>query len=352
MSFIKNKALGLFVKTNGFLSKQLFGGNGIVLMFHRVRPQELMSKFEQNRRWEITPEKLENIIQFFKRNNCQIISAHQISDYVNSPNNKPFVVFTFDDGYSDNLEYAYPIFKKYNVPFTIFVTTSYVQGRRYPYEFLIENYLNDGCNFSFNYKNTEYTYKDLNENQKSKVFSQIYKIVKENNNNIDLDCTLQTLFGDYLNTNYKTIKIIEPQTICSLRNDAVVSFGLHTENHYVLSQLTYPAQLNEINNSLDYLKSLNVDIHSTMAYPYGGENDINGDTLKIIESAKIKNCFTTWPGNVSKNIPPNLYPRYCVDSKTDEQELTYLLNGIRHFSYNGFSRKTVMGRRFVYCDDD
>ena len=41
---------------------------------------------------------------------------------------KPFVCFTFDDGYRDNLEYAYPIFKRHNLPFAIYVPTDYADG--------------------------------------------------------------------------------------------------------------------------------------------------------------------------------------------------------------------------------
>jgi len=347
MSFIKNKMLGFFVKTNGLFSKQLFGGKGLALMFHRVRPQNIMSKFEQNRKWEITPEKLESILLFFLKNKFEIIPAHQVENYMNYQKNRPFVVFTFDDGYSDNIEFAYPIFKKYNVPFSIFLTTAYIQGTCYPYEFLIENFISDVKHFSFNFENKEFTFKNLNDNDKSKVFNQIYKIVKENNNGKNIDRIQELIFGNYLQENYKTIKIIEPQTIRDLSNDTIVTFGLHTENHYVMSQLTYQEQMNEIHDSMDYLRKLQVDIHSTMAYPYGGRNDINADTLQIMNVTDIKYCYTTWPGNIFSNTYENLYPRYCVDSETTEQELTYLINGIRHFSYNGFSKKTEIEKQFV-----
>jgi peptidoglycan/xylan/chitin deacetylase (PgdA/CDA1 family) len=38
------------------------------------------------------------------------------------------VVFTLDDGYADNFINAYPIFKKYNIPFCIYVCKKYVTG--------------------------------------------------------------------------------------------------------------------------------------------------------------------------------------------------------------------------------
>ena len=83
MSFLKNKALGFFVKTNGFFSNLLFSGRGIVLMFHRVRPANLMSSFEQNRKWEITPEHLEQIIVFFLKEKLNIIASTEIEYYFN-----------------------------------------------------------------------------------------------------------------------------------------------------------------------------------------------------------------------------------------------------------------------------
>src|SRR6185312_3509232 len=41
---------------------------------------------------------------------------------------KPFVVFTFDDGYRDNLRYALPILRHHGCPFTLYVPTALVDG--------------------------------------------------------------------------------------------------------------------------------------------------------------------------------------------------------------------------------
>ncbi|MDD3876102.1 MAG: polysaccharide deacetylase family protein [Bacteroidales bacterium] len=338
MSFITDKSLGFFVKTRGYFSKYFFGGKGLALMFHRVRPEKLMSVFEQNRKWEITPEHLENVIKFFQKKNFSIIRADEIYTYLKSGKKEPFVIFTFDDGYLDNIEYAYPVFRKYKVPFTIFITTSYVKGSHYPWEFLIEYTLLNNSSFSFKYLNKEFSFNNLSLKDRSQAFSQIYSIIKIKNNPKMLHDTLLSIFNELPNINYKTINIIDPNTIKSLATDEIINFDIHSENHYVFSQLSKEEQVSDIKNAGIYLFELTGKNSKTMAYPYGGPKDINADTIKAVQKTKLDLCFTTWPANITTDFNKFLIPRYTIEMKTDEQELNYLINGIRHFSYNGFKR--------------
>ena len=41
---------------------------------------------------------------------------------------RKFVCFTLDDGYLDNYLNAYPVFKKYGAPFTVYVNTGMPDG--------------------------------------------------------------------------------------------------------------------------------------------------------------------------------------------------------------------------------
>ncbi len=67
----------------------------------------------------------------FVRERCTPISIDQLREFVRgAPLPKNPVLVTFDDGYRDNHDVAFPLLKKHGIPGVFFVATSYVTERR------------------------------------------------------------------------------------------------------------------------------------------------------------------------------------------------------------------------------
>lgn len=98
---------------------------------HRVTNE--VSNNPLYRPYEVTPNVLESLILEYRDRGFHFISMDELMTLVEKKHSFPYVrqknvVFTIDDGYADNYENAYPIFKKYNIPFCIFVCKQYVTG--------------------------------------------------------------------------------------------------------------------------------------------------------------------------------------------------------------------------------
>ena len=100
---------------------------GRILMLHRVVEQRSEG---ENRELEITPEFLRRTIETYRQQGYQLVSIDEAFDIISKEHTKhPFVCLTFDDGYQDNYDIAYPILKQMEVPFAIYVTTGFIDNR-------------------------------------------------------------------------------------------------------------------------------------------------------------------------------------------------------------------------------
>lgn len=100
---------------------------GRILMLHRVVEQRSEG---ENRELEITPEFLRRTIETYHQQGYQFVSIDEAFDIISKGHTKhPFVCLTFDDGYQDNYDIAYPILKQMEVPFAIYVTTGFIDNR-------------------------------------------------------------------------------------------------------------------------------------------------------------------------------------------------------------------------------
>ena len=70
---------------------------------------------------------LEGVIRHFIANRTDIVPLDEVVRRLEGASEKPFVSFTFDDGFKDNLTTVLPIFARYDLPFTVFVTTCFIE---------------------------------------------------------------------------------------------------------------------------------------------------------------------------------------------------------------------------------
>ena len=101
---------------------------GEVWQLHRVTDKQSVQ--ERMRPYEITPKRLETLIEEYHDKGYEFVSIVKVTERMKGKKGKKFVAITLDDGYADNYEIAYPIFKKHNIPFCIYVCRGMVTGER------------------------------------------------------------------------------------------------------------------------------------------------------------------------------------------------------------------------------
>ena len=108
-----------------------FSGFATIFMLHRVSPLG-EGGIQPNENMKVTPEFLEKFIIDMRADGYSFISINRLHEIIlNREIVFKQIVITLDDGYKDNFNIAYPIFKKYDVPFTVYITSSFPNGSAY-----------------------------------------------------------------------------------------------------------------------------------------------------------------------------------------------------------------------------
>jgi len=103
---------------------------GRILMLHRV--VEHRSDDPAQRELEVTPDFLEQTILDYRQKGYTFISIDELSSLLTthySLSTKKNICLTFDDGYQDNYDIAYPLLKRLEIPFAVYVTTGFIDNR-------------------------------------------------------------------------------------------------------------------------------------------------------------------------------------------------------------------------------
>ena len=104
---------------------------------------------------------LKTQLKYIQDEGYATLTLSELKDYIlnNSPIPKKSILITFDDGYMDNYDNAFPILKDFNMVATIFCITSNLDGSYY----LSKDAINEMSNYGIDIESHTVNHPHLNE---------------------------------------------------------------------------------------------------------------------------------------------------------------------------------------------
>ncbi len=151
---MKNSSL---VRILGKITQPFYGGSGHILMFHRVCNSNTIYQIPGQQSIEVSIEHFTGILDYFEKHGYTFLSLDDLAkDLLQGNIKKPFVVFTFDDGYIDNLEIAFPILKNRNIPFAIYVAPSFPDQKAVLWRYILQDAVRNKNSLNFSISGIHY----------------------------------------------------------------------------------------------------------------------------------------------------------------------------------------------------
>lgn len=107
--------------------RRLHAGRIVVLTFHRVRPDGEPAAARSMRNLEVSVADFRRLLAWMRGSYEPVVLADWIARA--APPARASFAITFDDGWADNHEHAFPVLRELGLPATIFLATGAVEDR-------------------------------------------------------------------------------------------------------------------------------------------------------------------------------------------------------------------------------
>lgn len=305
------------VRPIGMLADLLMGQRGCLMTFHRGAPAKLWEQLP-NRDFYLDTNFLDEFLSYLKKRAWDVVTIEEATRRAKTGRGR-FVNFSIDDCYRDTYEEVMPLFRRHNVPLTLFVTTGIPDGTLSLWaagleDTLLNNdsvMLEDGAisvpDFAAK-KSAFYRIADSWDGpQAATRYAAFCRI-----NGIDMDAMhwKHAITWDMLE---------------ELRHDPLVEIGGHTVTHARISSLSPEGALFELQGCRDRLiDKLGVPARH-FAFPYGRSGDCGARDFAIARTVGYASASTTSKGLVLQGQDPYSLPR-CTINGADRSVATMELH--------------------------
>ncbi len=242
------------------------------------------------------------------------------------------VAVTFDDGFHNNYQVAFPLLKRYWVPATIFVATQYIGGRPLIWPEALASTLALAKERVVSIDGQPYPLATSGE------MTQAYKACTRRFKALHLeaiDAEIRAL-GQQLHISprdiedsavYPQFRLLDWPDIDEMLGSSLVEIGSHTVTHRRLSQLSPDEALRELRDSRDCIEQRTGRVRH-LAYPFGGRpGDFTDAHMAMAKECGYEAAVACSPGPVVTGSEIYALPRVSINANTGKEAFRYLLHG-------------------------
>jgi peptidoglycan/xylan/chitin deacetylase (PgdA/CDA1 family) len=280
-------------------------GTTLILCYHRVAAGADNAFFLC-----VHPERFQAHLEQLSR-----IAQPSTLDDLGEPCSRPRVAVTFDDGYGDNLWNALPVAEKVGFPITIFVTSSQVDGT--------DGYWWDRMAALLRRRPTgiDHAQLDIAGNPTTVRLGAGLVADCDALRRVFLPLPLSEIerlladIGDRWNVASSAPPDALPLTsgeLEKLASSDCVRIGAHTTDHARLSGRVADEQFATIAGSKQRLETMLGREVPHFAYPFGGAQDFDDNSVQQVRTAGFQTACTTEPGLATTSSDPFRLPRRLV----------------------------------------
>ena len=273
----------------------------LVLNYHRIGNSE-DDLFDPGV-FSATAEQFNEQISYLKRDGFLVTLEEALSFVTGATKEKTRrcrVLITFDDGYLDNYQIAYPILRSHGAQGVFFLVTSMVGSCQIPWWDYIAYLMKTARKRRFSLSYPSDLVVDINRNGFPESLRAILRLYKRPENS-DSERFIRELAeksegGELPRISRRFLNWDEAREM----NKGGMEIGSHSHSHHVLSQLEPNRQYEELSKSREILKEQLGAEGDVLAYPVGIRSSFTRQTETLARDAGYRAAFSFYGGT---NIP-------------------------------------------------
>jgi len=333
----------LYFSAAHMLMRPFVAGVGAILTLHHVRPPRL-DRFQPNRLLEVRPSFLEDVIRYLRRCRLDLVSLDEMHRRLTQRQfGRRFVCITIDDGYRDTLNWAYPILKKHQAPFCVYIPTSFPDRLGELWWLALEAVVARNKRISLLIDGEEQSFDCATITDKRHVYDQLYGWVRSFKTEDELRNAVRDLSARYQVdiAAFCEELCMNWDELAALAADPLVTIGAHTVNHVMLAKVPEAVARSEMQMSRSVIEASLGRRPDHLSYPVGDPTSAGPREFRIADELGFKTAVTTRPGVLFRAHRTHLTALPRISLNGEHQQLRYvrvLLSGAATAVWNGFRR--------------